>query len=348
MARRKRNKRSAPKRSAPKRSAPKRSAPKRSAPKKSAPKKAAPKKAAPKKSAPKKAAPKRENKQTKKLQIQKRKEDRQDKRRKEDRQDKRRKVDDKKSKRSERRPESESKKSNKSNKSKKKKDIFDIFDGGTKADQLIYQTDKDEGRSKEDQEKIEEQQGEIKELGKDLKNLEKANSELKSISEASSDENLAYEVPTRDSLKFEDGLDFIRTNAAKIYDDRKKQDMPGRSGDYEVDNLKTVKDKISQMGGAKMYDKNNRFMGGQVGKNETLRINKQNELKATNLSEDPYGQEAGKRMAKQFKQRSPELRTQQRKLSRILGKKSKQKQPLGKTKSIQRGAKKFVNRLGKK
>ena len=124
--------------------------------------------------------------------------------------------------------------------------------------------------------------------------------------------------------------------------------MPGRSGDYEVDNLKTVKDKISQMGGAKMYDKNNRFMGGQVGKNETLRINKQNELKATNLSEDPYGQEAGKRMAKQFKQRSPELRTQQRKLSRILGKKSKQKQPLGKTKSIQRGAKKFVNRLGKK
>jgi len=313
MARKKRNRRSAPKRSAPKKSAPKRSAPKRSAPKKSAPKRSA-----------------------KKLQIQQKRTDRQSKKRR---------VEDKKSKRVERRSEDKSKKSNKS--SKKKDPSFEI-PTFTRPDRLPYEQGKDDKVDKEAQETIDAQEQELRGQEKELKQQEKTIDELTDISEASADKTLAYEVPTRKSLKFEEGLAFIQTNAAKIYEDRKSEKMPGRSGDYEVDNLKTVKDKITEMGGAGMYDKNNRFMGGQVGKNETLRINKQGDLKAVNLSEDPYGLQAQAKSAKNFKRRTPELRSQQRNLSRILSGKKKQKQPLGKAKSIQKDAKKFVNRLGKK
>ena len=156
------------------------------------------------------------------------------------------------------------------------------------------------------------------------------------------------------SLKFDDGLDLIKTNANKILEDRSNRKMPGKIGTYKVTGefgTDAVKEAIKDTPGSdsikKLY-KGDKFLGGTIGSDQTLRVKGKNgNLRPVDLSNDPYGSLAIANTTEAYTKMKGETRKEYNKVTKDLTKKNKKVPVLAEGKSLMKEMRQSLKGISK-
>lgn len=154
----------------------------------------------------------------------------------------------------------------------------------------------------------------VKAAQKKQASAEKRVSELTSISGLDVGDALEYQAKhSSKKFKFENVVDDIKVNANNIYEQRRKDKPPGKVGSRSkaggYTELKNRIETIARESGINpgpLYD-GSQFMGGTIGKNETLRIRKgiqradsDNDFEPVDTSKDVYGVQSIADLTKEY------------------------------------------------